>query len=52
MQSFYQYFIDDLAELGLEEMALQYNKDYKHVLQDFYSRDDLFYIAYTVDIVA
>jgi hypothetical protein len=33
-------------------MAMQYNKDYKHVLWDFYSRDDLSYIAYTVDIVA
>jgi hypothetical protein len=32
MQSFYQYIIDDLAELGLDELSKKYNKEYKHVL--------------------
>lgn len=52
MQCFFQYYIDDLAELGFEEEALRYNKLYKKTLQSYYDRDDLFYIAYTVDIVA
>lgn len=52
MQCFFQYYIDDLAELGFEEEALRYNKIYKKTLESYYERDDLFYIAYTVDIVA
>lgn len=52
MQSFYQFIIDDLSELGLEELALQYNKIYKQTLKKFYKIDDVFYIAYTIDIVA
>ena len=52
MQSFYQFIIDDLSELGLEELALKYNKIYKQTLKKFYKIDDVFYIAYTIDIVA
>jgi hypothetical protein len=32
MQSFYQFIVDDLAELGLEEQAMAYNKLYKKTL--------------------
>ncbi len=32
MQCFFQYYIDDLAELGLEEEANKYNKMYKRTL--------------------
>jgi hypothetical protein len=32
MQCFFQYYIDDLAELGLEEEAIKYNKLYKKSL--------------------
>jgi hypothetical protein len=28
------------------------NKRYKSILQQYYKKDDLFYIAYTIDIVA
>jgi hypothetical protein len=52
MQSFFQFIIDDLAELGLEEEAIRYNKLYKNTLKKYYETDDLFYIAYTIDIVA
>lgn len=52
MQSFFQFYIDDLSELGLEAEALKYNKLYKATLKKFYEPDNLFYIAYTIDIVA
>jgi hypothetical protein len=52
MQCFFQYYIDDLAELNLEDEANRYNKMYKKALQSYYDQTDIFYIAYTVDIVA
>ncbi len=52
MQCFFQYYIDDLAELGLEDEANKYNKIYKKTLESYYDKTDIFYIAYTVDIVA
>jgi tetratricopeptide (TPR) repeat protein len=52
MQSFYQFIVDDLSELAMEEEAMRYNKLYKQTLRQFYEKDDLFFIAYTVDIVA
>lgn len=52
MQSFFQFYIDDLAELGLEKEAMVQNKLYKQTLKDFYEIDEMFYIAYTIDIVA
>eukprot|EP00347_Sterkiella_histriomuscorum_P008848 403343508 len=52
MQSFYQFIIDDYAELELTEQAKMYNKQYKNTLKKFYSTDNIYYIAYTIDIVA
>lgn len=52
MQSFYQFIVDDLSELGEDEKANEYNKIYKKTLQQFYNKENLFYIAYTIDIVA
>lgn len=52
MQSYYQFAIDDISELGIEAKANQLNKEYKQTLQKFYNKDNLFYIAYTIDIVA
>lgn len=52
MQSFFQFAIDDFAEVGLEELANEYNHKYKDTLKLFYQKDNLFYIAYTIDIVA
>jgi hypothetical protein len=39
MQSFFQFYIDDLAELGLEKEAMVQNKLYKQTLKDFYEID-------------
>ena len=36
MQCFFQYYIDDLAELNLEDEANRYNKIYKKALQSYY----------------
>ena len=36
MQCFFQYYIDDLSELGMEEEANAYNKIYKKTLQSHY----------------
>ena len=52
MQSFFQFIVDDLSELGLIEESLKYNKLYKRTLKANYSQDSIFYIAYTIDIVA
>ena len=52
MQSYYQFAIDDFAELGLEVEANATNKVYKDTLRKYYDKDNLFYIAYTIDIVA
>ncbi len=52
MQSFFQFVIDDLSELGSLEEAMAYNKIYKQTLKQYYDKDNLFYIAYTVDIVS
>jgi len=32
MQSYYQFAIDDISELGIEEKAAQLNKEYKQTL--------------------
>lgn len=52
LQSFYQFIIDDYAELAMEEEAMAYNKLYKQTLKQYYDKDNLFFIAYTIDIVA
>ena len=52
LQSFYQFIIDDYAELAMEDEAMMYNKLYKQTLKQYYDKDNLFYIAYTIDIVA
>jgi len=52
MQSFFQFVVDDLQEVGLAEEAQRYNKLYKQTLKENYSKDSIFYVAYTVDIVA
>jgi hypothetical protein len=36
MQSFFQYYIDDLADLNLEDEANRYFKIYKKALQSYY----------------
>lgn len=52
MQSFFQFVVDDLGELGVVEESLRYNRMYKKCLQKCYTKDNIFYIAYTIDIVA
>lgn len=38
--------------MNLSDMAIEYNKKYKKTLQKFLEKDNIFYIAYTVDLVA
>ena len=52
MQSFYQFIVDDLAELGQDLLSLEYNKKYKKLLKTNFSPDNIFYVAYTIDIVS
>ena len=52
MQYFYQEFIDDMTDLGLSEKAKEYNKKYKNILKACLPKESIFFVAYSIDIVA
>ena len=52
MQSYYQFLIDDFSDLNLMEECLETNRAYKKLLKREYGEENIFYIAYTIDIVA
>ena len=52
MTIYYQYALDDLKDLGYDELVEKENKEFKKELKKWFSAESIFYIAYSVDIIA